>query len=73
MNDVFKQVGHPNTNTRSSFLKLRQPLRKPCQGQNTLSYIAYNILDNLPDSLQTIKVLHTYKHLQKTFSRQNRK
>lgn len=28
MNFVFKPTGHPSTNTRPSFLKLNQPLRK---------------------------------------------
>ena len=42
MNDVFKQTGHPNPNTRVSFLKLNQPLRKTNHEQKALSYILPN-------------------------------
>ena len=36
MDDVFKPAGHPITNTRSSFLKLIQPLRNTNYGQKKL-------------------------------------
>ena len=49
-NDVLKQAGHPNTNTRASFLKQSQPLRKSNHGQNTLSFIAPNIWNSLTNS-----------------------
>ena len=37
INDVFKPASHPNTNTRTSFLKLSQPLLNTHHGQKTLS------------------------------------
>ena len=40
MNDVLKPAGHPNTNTRASFLKPNQPLRNTNHKQKTLSYMA---------------------------------
>ena len=48
MNDIFKAAGHPNTNTRGSFLKLNQPLQNIDHGQKTLFYMASNIWNSLP-------------------------
>ena len=73
MNDVFKPGGHPNTNTRASFLKLNQLLRNINHGQKTLFYIATNIWNNLPVSLKATENLNIYKHKKKTFSWQNEK
>ena len=68
MNDVFKQAGHLNTSTRTSFLKLNQPLRKSNHEQRTLFYVAPNIWNNLPIFSKTAKGLNTCKHkIQKTF------
>ena len=33
MNNIFRSAGHPDTNTRTSFLKPNQPLRKTNHGQ----------------------------------------
>ena len=62
MNDVFKPAGHPNINTRASFLKLIQPLQNTNYGQKTLSYLAPNIWNSLPGSLKETEGLNTYKH-----------
>ena len=62
MIDVFKPAGQPNTTTRASLLKLRQPLRRTNHGQNNISYIAPIIWNNLPNSLKTTNNLNTYKH-----------
>ena len=43
MSDVFKLVGNSRVSTRSSFLRLNQPFRKPTQGQNSLSYWTLDI------------------------------
>ena len=61
MNDVFKPAGHPNTNTRASFIKLIQPLRNTNYGQKTLSYLAANTWNSLPVSLKATDGLNTYK------------
>ena len=42
INHIFKPTGHPNTNTRTSFLKLNQPLRNSYQGEKHL-YLEPNI------------------------------
>lgn len=52
MNDIFTQAGYPNTNTRASFLKLKQLLRKTSHGQKTLSHKATSICNNLLSSLK---------------------
>ena len=48
MDDVLKQAGHRNTNTRASFFKL--------------SRMAPNIWNSLPDSLKATMGPNTYKH-----------
>ena len=60
--NVFVQAVHANTNTRISFPKLCQPLRKTNQRQKKLSHVATNIWNSLPDSLKSTKGLNTYKH-----------
>ena len=62
LSDVFKPAGQPNTTTRASLLKLRQPLRRTNHDQNNISYIAPIIWKNLPNSLKTTGNLNAYKH-----------
>ena len=62
MNDVFKPAGQPNTATRGSLLKLRQPLRRTNHGQKNISNIPPIRRNNLPNSLKTTDSLNTYKH-----------
>ena len=62
MNDAFKPVGQPNTTTRSSLLKLNQPLWRTNHDQNNISYIAPIIWSNSPNSLETTNNFNTYKH-----------
>ena len=57
--NVFKQTGHPNTNSRASFLKLVQILRKTNYEQNTLSP---NIWKKPFDFLKGAKDRNTCKH-----------
>lgn len=59
--DVFRQAGHPNVNSKPSFLKLNQPLGNSNHGQKRLSYIAFNIWKSLLNALKPKKVLNTYK------------
>ena len=65
MNNVFKPAGHPNTNTRASFLKLIQPFRKTNYGQKILSYLAPNIWNSIAVYLKATEGLNTYKHKMK--------
>ena len=62
MNDVFKPSGQNSTTARASLLKLNNPFRKTNCGQNSLSYIAPNTWNKLPDSLKITEKLNTYKH-----------
>ena len=62
MNNVFKPAGHPNTNTKESFLRLNQLLRNTNHGQKTLSYMAPYIWNSLPVSLKATEGLNTNKH-----------
>ena len=78
--EVFKQAGHPNTNTRVSFVKLNQPYQNTNHGQKAISYLLPNIWNSLPVSLKATDGLNTYKHKilqtkqnKKSFSRQNEK
>ena len=57
MNDVFKPAGHPITNTRASFLKLIEPLRK-----KQLSYLAPNIWNSILVYLKATEGLNTFKN-----------
>ena len=59
MNDAFKLAGQNTTATRTSLLKLTQPLRKTNHGQKSLSYVAPSIWNILPDFLKTADM---YKH-----------
>ena len=65
MNDVFKPVGHPDSNTRASFLKLNQHLRNTNHGQKTLFYMTPYIWNSLPVSLKATEGLNTFKHRKK--------
>ena len=60
MKDVIKQTNYTNMNSKTSFLKLNQPLQKSNHGQKRLSYIAPTIWKSLPDSLKATKGLNFY-------------
>ena len=62
INDVFKLAGQHTTPTRTSLLKLSQPLRKTIYGQKSLSYVAPSIWNKSPDFLKTTDNVNTYKH-----------
>ena len=55
-------LGQPNAATKTSLLKLNQPLQRSNHGQKNISYIAPIIWNDLPDSLKTTDNLNTYKH-----------
>ena len=51
MYDVFKPAGQPNTTTRTSLLKLNQPLHRTNHGQINISCRTPTIWNNLPNYL----------------------
>ena len=62
-----KPAGQPNTTTRTSLLKLNQPLQRTNHSQKNISYIGPIIWNNLPNSLH-LKITDNLKeHQQKNF------
>ena len=59
---MFKSVGKHTINTRTSFFKLIQPLRKTSHEQKNFFYVAPTVWNNLLDSLKTTENVNTYKH-----------
>ena len=57
VNHVFKSVSKHTINTRTSFLKLNQPLRKTSHEQTTLSYVASTNWNN-----KKTENFNKYKH-----------
>ena len=55
-------LGQPNAATRTSLLKLNQPLQRSNHSQKNISYIAPIIWNDLPNSLKTKDNLNTYEH-----------
>ena len=62
LSDVYNQSDQGQINTRSSFLKLNQPLRRTSYGQRSLSYLTPSIWNNLPNDLKSLNNLNTFKH-----------
>ena len=60
--NVFKPAGQNTTATRTSLLKLSQPLRKTNHGQKGLLYVAPSIWNKLPDFLKSTDNVNMYKH-----------
>ena len=61
MNDAFKEAGHPNSDTKASFLTLNQSLPKINHGKKSLPHIVLNIWNSLPDFLKAKECLTIYK------------
>ena len=62
MNDIFQKADTMRNNTRSSFLRLKQPFRKTNQGQNCLSYVGPSIWNKLSEKVKKTANLNTFKH-----------
>ena len=62
MGEVFKKSTASNLGTRSSLLKLQQPLRNTNYGQSNMSYLATSIWNRLPNTLKMTQTINTYKH-----------
>ena len=52
MSEVYVPIELNNYNTRSSYQKLKQPLRKTNTGQKALSYIGPSLWKKLPEILK---------------------
>ena len=60
--DIYSQSGQSQANTRSSILKLKDPLRSTCSGQKNLSYLTPVVRNSLPTDLTLVNLLNNFKH-----------
>ena len=67
MTEIFHTAFQGNIDTRSSFLKLRQPFRKTNMGQNTISFLGPQQWNKLPKSIKDSGTINTFKHKLKRF------
>ena len=67
MSEVFNISHQRNLNTRHSFLKLNQPMRKTNAGQNALSYKGPSEWNKLSKELKETQNLNTFKHKLKSY------
>ena len=62
MNEVFAVTTESNFQLRSSFQKLKCPLRKASNGQYALSYIGPTFWNQIPHILKRSSNFNTFKH-----------
>ena len=67
MSEIFNTSHQRSLNTRDSYLKIDQPMRKTNAGQNALSYRGPGEWNKLPTDLKKIENLNTFKHRLKNF------
>ena len=67
MSEVFNISHQRNLNTRHSYLKLSQPMRKTNAGQNALSYKGPGEWNKLSKELKETQNMNTFKHRLKFF------
>ena len=67
MSDIFHIAFQGNIDTRSSFLKLKQPLRKTNMGQNSISFLGPQQWNRLPKYIKESKTINTFKHKLKSY------
>ena len=62
MSEIFYPSGTSRIGTRTSYLKLIQPLRRTSLGQRSLSYQGPVIWNKLPDSVKQSSSVNSFKH-----------
>ena len=67
MFEIFHTAFQGNIGTRSSFLKLQQPLRKTNMGQNTISFLSPQQWNKLPKDIKNSRTINTFKHKLKNY------
>ena len=67
MSEVFAIAHQRSLNTRHSYLKVDQPMRKTNVGQNSLSYLGPGEWNKLPNELKKIQNINAFKHRLKNF------
>ena len=67
MKEIYHIANQSNINTRQSYLKLKQPLRKTNSGQKALSYMGPGEWNLLPNSIKEAKDINSFKHKLKEY------
>ena len=62
MGDIYNLTKQNQVATRTSTLKLNQPLRKSNYGQKCISFLGPSVWNSLPDNLRQLKNTNTFKH-----------
>ena len=62
MNEIYTTTNQSNIVTRTSSLKIFQPLRTKALSQKCLSYLGLFILNGLPDDVKLSNNVSTFKH-----------
>ena len=65
--ELFCPVGENSAITRSSNKKLKLPFRKIKLGIRSLSYVAHNTWNSLPDNLKSASSVNSFKHYIKEY------
>ena len=62
MNDIYNIADQSNINTRQSYCRLKQPLRKTNVGQKAISFLGPGEWNQLPKSIKEVKSVNSFKH-----------
>ena len=67
LGDIFHPTEQNRINTRTSTLKLSQPLRKTNYGKNCISFMAPKTWNGLPSNIKTLENTNLFKHKVKDY------
>ena len=67
LNEIYFPAGPSNINTRSSFQRLKQPLRKSNKGLNCASYSGPSLWNKLPIKIKRSGSTNSFKHNVKNY------
>ena len=62
LRDIFLPTEHTHIGTRASTRKLNQPLRKSKYGQRSISFLAPNKWNCLPENFKLLENTNLFKH-----------
>ena len=66
-NEIYFPAEPSNINTRSSFQRLKQPLRKSNKGLNSASYSGSSLWNKLPIEIKRPRSTNSFKHNVKSY------
>ena len=64
---MFKTASQSNINTRKTYSRLIQPLRKTNMGLNSISYLGPTLWNKLPENIKHSSSLIAFKHKVKEY------